>query len=194
MCSNFDTVMTLALMQDYFALSVAPKTLGKKANRRPTDEVAIVTDGREGGLKKWGWQLDWSDKPLINARIETVCEKPTYQGLLQNRCLVAATCWHEWRNDNGQKFKNKIQVMDAGIFAFAGLWQGDRFIILTRQASPEISHIHHRMPVVVAPDDFDTWLNKETAGAEVISKLSQLQAPAFQWEEERPKNEQFSLF
>ncbi|NVK18923.1 MAG: SOS response-associated peptidase family protein [Methylocystaceae bacterium] len=194
MCSNFDTVMNLALMQDYFALSVVPKTLGDKANRRPSDDVYLVLPRQEISLKGWGLKVDWSNKPLINARIETVNQKPTYQGLLQNRCLVPVSCWYEWRQDHGQKYKNKIQIKNAGIFAFAGIWQEDRFTILTQEASPEIKEIHHRMPVVVNRDDFADWLNPDNKGLEVIASISQKKAPTFQWEEERPKNEQFSLF
>ena len=132
----------------------------------PADQ-ALVIDARTGGPKSgtWGrlliWVLiaEWSQKPLINARAETIGEKKTFQPLLGNRCLVPATAYFEWRKSGGAKLKNRIAPADGGVLAFAGLSYGERFTVITCRPASGIAHIHGRMPAILAKAAEERWIH-----------------------------------
>ena len=143
-----------------------------------TGRAGTVREGkvRELVLLKWGLIPSWAKDPnigssLINARAETVAEKPAFRSAFRKqRCLIAVDGFYEWQAVAGQKTKQPylIAVKDVPAFAFAGLcehWTSpeglpvDSCTIITTTANSFMQPIHHRMPVIVAPADYDAWLD-----------------------------------
>ena len=144
-------------------------------NIAPSMESAVVVN-IEGTKKltemKWGLIPGWAKNErlaskLINARSETVHEKPSFKGsLINKRCLIPADGFLEWAGV--EKQPQYIHLKDQHLFAFAGLWSNwksnegktlNTFTILTTQANEKLTQIHPRMPVILPPENYSTWLN-----------------------------------
>lgn len=157
--------------------------LRRRFNIAPGDDVATVTTTREGEprgeLLRWGFVPFWADDPkvgfmMINARSETVAEKPAFRdAFASKRCLVIADGFYEWQRREGlPKLPWWISRGDGRPFAFAGLWSswrgpGDEPLrtctILTTRANPVVADIHDRMPVMLAePAAESAWLDPAT--------------------------------
>ena len=152
-------------------------------NLCPTNRIPVVTsrDGaRRLGAMRWGFLPHWyktpSDGPLlINARAESVAEKPAFAAAARaRRCLIPASGFYEWTKDaEGGRQPWYIHPAQAGPLAFAGIWQdwesGDTrhttCAIVTTAANAPLSRIHHRMPVVLSPADWPLWLGEAGHGA-----------------------------
>jgi putative SOS response-associated peptidase YedK len=143
---------------------------------------------RHLALVRWGFVPSWAKevapgKPLTNARIETVLEKASFKhAVRRRRCLIPADGFYEWSGEIGRKQAYRIARADGGPFAFAGLWehwQGadgselETAAIVTTEAFGPIASIHHRMPVIVAPELYDDWLANERLEAEKALALVQ---------------------
>jgi putative SOS response-associated peptidase YedK len=155
--------------------------------------------GRGLILAQWGLVPSWmkelpTGKPMINARAETVAVKPSFRGALQHhRCLIPANGFYEWQapEGGGAKQPHLIHLKGEGealpLFAFAGLsemWTGQEFArggenalesaaILTTSANAVIAPLHHRMPVILRPQDYALWLGEEDVShKEVLQLLS----------------------
>ncbi|MDD9879086.1 MAG: SOS response-associated peptidase [Magnetovibrio sp.] len=166
-----------------FELSARPRDLARRFDLddppdgfatgevRPTNAALII--GPDGPrVQPWGFAVEWDKKPLINARSETLAEKKTFQPLLENRCLVPASAYFEWRRDGKARFKNRIAPAGGGLFAFAGLTDGTRFTIVTRQPAAAIAHIHNRMPVILAADAEARWIGADNGFPAVQTLLA----------------------
>ena len=148
----------------------------------PGGPIAIVrmAEGRRRfALVRWGFVPSWvkeikPGKPLINARAETVADKPSFRNAMKRRrCLIPADGFYEWQGDiPGRKQPYFVHRPDGGPFAFAGLWehwQGsdgselETGVIITTDANRTVAAVHNRMPVVIEPEHFDTWLTGELA-------------------------------
>jgi putative SOS response-associated peptidase YedK len=124
---------------------------------------------------KWGLVPSWSKDPaigarMINARAETILEKPSFRTPFQKqRCLIPADGFYEWQTTDNGKQPYYVRKKDRGIFAFAGLWDywehNDEVIssctIITTEPNPLIKPVHHRMAVMLQPDDYDLWLTSD---------------------------------
>jgi putative SOS response-associated peptidase YedK len=152
----------------------------RRYNVAPGDEVLAVTTDREGNrrgeLLRWGLVPTWAKKPdtglkMINARVETVAERPAYRRAFERyRCLIIADGFYEWRRQpTGPKQAFHITRSDGALFAFAGLWsiwhddgtEGRTLrtcSILTTAASSAIARLHDRMPVILAGGAEAAWL------------------------------------
>jgi putative SOS response-associated peptidase YedK len=149
-------------------------------NVAPTQEVATVRQhGKEPRRiftrMRWGlipsWAKDASFGPkAINAVAETAAEKPAFrEPMRRQRCLIPADGFYEWKQSGGKvKQPYKIEMTEGGVFAFAGLWDrwkdpsGREIVtctILTTEANALLKDIHHRMPVILKPEDYDLWLD-----------------------------------
>ncbi|MEX0693599.1 MAG: SOS response-associated peptidase [Rhodospirillales bacterium] len=159
MCSNFELNAKPGDLAAAFGLDEDPP-LPNKSDLRPTDLSLIIVKEKIALLQPWGLSVEWSKQPMINARSETLSEKPTFRGLLENRCVVAASAYFEWRKtEDGRKLKNTIHARDTPVMAMAGLTDGERFTIVTCPPAAEIAHIHNRMPVILPPGAVDVWLS-----------------------------------
>lgn len=170
------------------AAFLEPKVYEPKAEINGFDfcKTPVITDAGRGEIVMYNWGLvpfwardDKIKKSTLNAKIETVSEKPAFRDAVKNRCLIIADGYYEWqwRDSKGkQKQKYLITPKDQEIFAFAGIyaaWQDPQtkeqlnsYSILTTVANELMSEIHNqkkRMPVVLNPGDHSSWL----AGAEV---------------------------
>lgn len=170
------------LIERYKAI-IAEREVSGKSEIFPTDFQPIITEegGRRIQMAKWGFTPHYAKRPLINARGETVHEKPTFRrSFLSGRCLVPATAFFEWEEKDGKKIKRKISVEDVSIFSMAGLFEdfidkeGKKFrayTILTTDANPKMAKIHDRMPVIVSPEDEEKWLDPNQIDVENLKKI-----------------------
>ncbi len=141
-------------------------------NIAPSQKSLISTfDGKDyhGELAKWGLVPHWMKdpkKPFINARSESVFEKPSFKYLYNNnRCVVPADGFFEWSMFDGVKRPVYFYLEGRNPFAFAGFWERDRevenaktFVIVTTDASEDVSDFHHRMPVMLTKEGVAAWL------------------------------------
>ena len=114
----------------------------------------------------------------INARGETVAEKPSFSAAFKSRrCLVPADGYYEWTKTPDGKQPHRICLPDEGPMSFAGLWEQndnlemESFTIVTTSAAPSIEHIHNRMPVILEEDAYDAWLSEDTATDDALAML-----------------------
>jgi putative SOS response-associated peptidase YedK len=169
----------------------------RRYNVAPGDDVLAVTTDREGAprgeLLRWGLVPSWAKCPdtglkMINARVETVAERPAYRRAFERyRCLIIADGFYEWRSmPAGPKQPFHIARDDGGLFSFAGLWSiwpapdGGKLrscAILTTAANSAIAPLHDRMPVILAPDAEAAWLDTSTPREHLSEILAGL-APA----------------
>lgn len=147
---------------------------------QPIGVVRMENGARHFALVRWGFIPSWvkevkPGKPLINARGETVMEKPSFRNAMRRRrCLVPADGYYEWSGAEGRKVPFFVQQADKGLFALAGLWEHwmgadgselETATLMTIAPNAELSTIHDRMPVVIAPGDYETWLTGEAEDA-----------------------------
>jgi putative SOS response-associated peptidase YedK len=145
----------------------------------PGSPMAIVRRGPDGAnhfaLVRWGFVPSWAKevmlgKPLINARGESVHEKPSFRNAFRRRrCLIPADGFYEWEGDvPGKKKPWYIHRPDHGLMAFAGIWEHwvgadgselESAAIITTSANALVATIHDRSPVIIAPENFATWLD-----------------------------------
>lgn len=169
-----------------------PRAL-ERGEIRPTNLAPIITGDRELTFLPWGFQVSWQNQPLINARAETLAEKATFRKSLEQRCLVPASAYFEWRKDGKLKIKTRIRTADAPLFAFAGLIDEGRFTIVTCAPAGPIAHIHDRMPVVLSREAETQWLDRGTSFEKAKGALVPF-AGALAWEEPKPERAQADLF
>ena len=139
-------------------------------NAAPGQDLPVVSNHNSSTftLYHWGivpfWAKD-SSKRLINARAETIAEKPTFkQSFQQRRCLIPADSYYEWKKSPEGKTPYRILRSDASAFFLAGIWDTQEsgpadFAIITTQASPSIANIHDRMPAMLVDEAISLWLS-----------------------------------
>jgi len=146
-------------------------------NIAPTQYIAAIRDddkARELVMLRWGLVPSWAKDPaigsrMINARSETVAEKPSFRSAYKSRrCLILASGFYEWRKEGDSKTPYFITTEDDSVFAFAGLWENwssketqesfQSTTIITAAANDFMSSLHHRMPIILQPATADSWL------------------------------------
>ncbi|HEX5726321.1 MAG TPA: SOS response-associated peptidase [Longimicrobiaceae bacterium] len=191
MCGRFGTPFTPSeLATALEAEWRCPEPELPRFNIAPTQHAPVLL--RHHGARvldvfRWGlipyWAKDGSiGNKLINARAETVVEKPAYRSAFaRRRCLVPAGGFFEWQRAGKVKVPHWIHPAGGGPLTFAGLWETWRptpdaepvqsFTILTTTPSGDVASLHDRMPVIVAPADREGWLDPETPAAELAALL-----------------------
>jgi len=192
MCGRFTLTVDPADLQDVFGDFVFPAQFAPRYNIAPSQPVlAIPNDGKnKADFFLWGLIPSWSKDPaiankLINARGETVAEKPSFRGSFKyKRCIIPADGFYEWKEQAGQKTKTPyfIHMKDRRPFAFAGLWDewhspdGDTLrtcTIITTTPNELMSTLHNRMPVILDKQNFGDWLNPTPQKPENLIHLIQ---------------------
>jgi putative SOS response-associated peptidase YedK len=158
-------------------------------NVAPTREVPAVVSGGEGcrlEVLRWSLIPSWADDPrigsrAINARSETVAEKPSFRrAFKKSRCLMLADGFYEWRKENGGKQPYYVWMKNGGPFAFAGLWESwnkdegggiHSCAIITTDANDLMTEIHYRMPVIMPPEYYELWLDPAVREPEELLPL-----------------------
>ena len=131
---------------------------------------------------RWGFQMGEKAALLINARSETAAEKPTFaNGWRQRRCLIPAAYYYEWqRAGEGKRQKFALKPEQPGEYYLAGLYRYDRdrqlpsFVVLTRAAEQDIAFIHHRMPVLLAGEAAEEWLEARGEPASALRRAARV--------------------
>lgn len=178
MCGRFTLFEPRETLAGIFGVSAAPLP-GPRYNIAPSQPVAAVRlsrdpdGGRELAMLHWGLVPSWAKDPsvgsrMINARAETVPEKPSFRSAWKSRrCLVPVNGFYEWQRRNGRKQPWYIRMRNERPFAIAGLWErwepssGDPLescTLITTGPNELLAPIHARMPAIIAPEDFDLWL------------------------------------
>ena len=178
MCGRFTLTVDPAQLQDSFTDYDFPSQFAPRFNIAPTQPVlAIPNDGaNRADFFIWGLIPSWAKDPaignrLINARGETLAEKPSFRGSYKyKRCLILADGFYEWKVQPGTKVKvpHFIHMKDRKPFAFAGLWDewhssdGSQIrscTIVTTEPNELISPFHNRMPVILSSDSYAQWID-----------------------------------
>jgi putative SOS response-associated peptidase YedK len=191
MCGRFALTTPQAAVAELFgaaeteALAERLGNAGPRWNVCPTTWIPVVRTREDGGrdltAMRWGFVPRWYKSPtdgplLINARSETVAEKPAFRAAARaRRCLVPADGFYEWLREEKAKRPFWVPPAEGGIVAFAGVWEtwtgpeGEAVTacaIVTCEAGPDIAHIHHREPVSIrGAEDAALWLGEAGKGA-----------------------------
>jgi putative SOS response-associated peptidase YedK len=199
MCGRFALSAMLTDIAEEFSTSAEPdRTLPVDWNIKPTQDIYIVKN-QEIKIASWGLIAPWSknssdalrsQSQAINARSESVHEKPTFRtAFRQSRCLVPATGYYEWATELG-RYKTKQPVFisrdDERLLAFAGIF--DRWIspegeirdsvaIITRDAVGDLAKVHNRMPLFLPRDRWGAWMDSKVNDVEEIRSLMQVPDP-----------------
>lgn len=198
MCGRYSLTQTQPkTLQAAFGLgddvTAVPSDLPPRYNIAPTQLVAVVVDegkgqGRQLDAFRWGLIPSWAKDmrigaKMINARAETVAEKPSFRAAFKRRrCLVLADGFYEWRNTEGGKIPTYIYLRHQRPFAFAGLWEtwydpAGNFVpsctIITTTPNKLMAPIHNRMPVILPPEQYETWLNPQAQNRAELEALLQ---------------------
>ena len=181
MCGRYTLTMPIDSMRELFGFDARPN-LAPRYNVAPGQDVPAVRLSERGQRElvgfNWGLVPSWAKDPaavnrMINARGETIGDKPSFRAAFQRRrCLIPANGFFEWKSiGKGVKQPYYIRLVQGEPFAFAGIWErweggdGDVFetcAIVTTDANDQLRPIHHRMPVILPPADYQTWLAGES--------------------------------
>jgi len=205
MCGRYSLTSPVEAMRRLFGFMGAPPNLPARFNIAPTQQVPIIRIGagrsgeRELASLRWGlipfWAKDASlGAKLINARAEGLAEKPSFRAAFRaRRCLVPADGFYEWQASEQGKRPYRIGLTGGAaealpLFAFAGLWERwekapdgvpvESCTIVTTEANALLRPIHGRMPVILAPETYGTWLDPKTPAKEALALLGPYPAEA----------------
>jgi putative SOS response-associated peptidase YedK len=189
MCGRFALTLPVEAMRQLFGFSEQPN-LQARYNIAPTQPIAIIRAGKRANeftFVRWGllpgWVKDSQNFPLmINARSETAFEKPAFRAAIhRRRCIIPADAFYEWQaRGKGPKQPFMIRPVGGGVMAFAGIWEHwmdaegsevQSAAILTTAANDTLKPIHHRMPVILEPENFTNWLECPETEAELLKPM-----------------------
>ncbi|GAB6056918.1 SOS response-associated peptidase [Desulfonatronum parangueonense] len=177
MCGRFGLWVTL-IIHEHYGLSTLGEPILPSYNIAPGQEVMGVhqdASGRRLARFKWGLIPSWTRDlakatKCINARSETVWDKPSFRSAIQHRrCLIPANGFLEWKKSGTKKQPYLIGFENLELFSMAGIWESwknpatgevfDSCAILTTNANETVAVIHDRMPVIIRPEDYQAWLD-----------------------------------
>jgi len=191
MCGRFVGFRSLDELKCFFPIDNAACKAVSNYNVAPSQEILAIAkyEGKNWLVKfHWGlvpfWAKDISiGNRMINARSESIAEKPSFRNAFKKRrCLIIADGFYEWKGEKGRKQPMFIKLPDHKPFAFAGLWETwnknnaqdsiyKSCTIITTQASESIRDIHHRMPVILKPPAYEPWLDPENQDVIELGKM-----------------------
>ncbi len=181
MCGRFTIALTVGF-GNRFGVDESSLGLAPRYNIAPSQQVPIIfttPDGKRVALPMtWGLVPSWTRdltgaRPLINARADSLSERPSFRGpLARHRCIVPATGFYEWQKSGPQKVPYYICRKDQGFLAFAGLFDVLRgrnpplwtFAIITTEPNPLVARFHDRMPAILTRGNEDRWLTPGPVG------------------------------
>jgi putative SOS response-associated peptidase YedK len=189
MCGRFSLTQSAWAIAQTFQLSDVPN-LTPRYNIAPTQPIGTILQKaqRQFQWMQWGLIPSWAKDPsignkLINARAESLREKPSFRNAFKRRrCLIVADGFYEWQKIDKRKQPYYIQMHDDKPFAFAGLWdtwqppEGEAIAsctIITTSANAIVQPIHDRMPVILSPDRYTRWLDPTLTDTQVLQDLLQ---------------------
>lgn len=192
MCGRFTLSASPRSIIEHFDISGVDEfsTMAPRFNIAPSQEIPVVfkPDGdseRRLQPMRWGLVPHWTKDinigyKMINARAETLAEKPAYRTpFKRHRCLIPADGYYEWKQLQGRKQPYYIHYPDGDVFGFAGLWEhwkGDKDEILscsiiTTEADTRLGEIHKRMPVILSKEHYDRWLDPNIQDTDTLTTM-----------------------
>lgn len=183
MCGRFSLVDIEDIRERF---QIQPQGLKPNYNVAPTQEIPVIVNNGQLAMFKWGLIPFWAKDPtigdkMINARAETVEEKPSFKTSLQRkRCLILADGFYEWKKEGSAKRPHRIILKNKELFGFAGLWdtwksrEGDIInscSIITTTPNELMVGIHNRMPVILSRDAEQLWLNQGIVDSGFLKSL-----------------------
>jgi putative SOS response-associated peptidase YedK len=186
MCGRYTLRASPEEVAEYFGVSEI--SLTPRFNIAPTQEVPAVMASEEGRklvMLRWGLIPSWAKEKsigakLINARAETVAEKPSFRSAFKHRrCLIVTDGYYEWKKEGARKQPYYITLEEVGLFAYAGLWEKwkteegeiSSCTIVTTEANELMRPIHDRMPAILDPKDYVEWLDPTPRPKEALLSL-----------------------
>lgn len=179
MCGRYTLAAPEGALIEAFDVPALTFDYHPRYNIAPGQPCPVVAEDREGrrmGLLEWGFVPSWKDEPkgpFINARAESVATKASFrEAFRRRRCLLPADGFYEWKAEGSAKAPFWLHPALGGLLSFAGIWETwarpghesrHGFAILTTDANEEVAEIHDRMPLVIAPQDRDTWLARTSS-------------------------------
>lgn len=191
MCGRFVTIIPYDELKKIFDLVENAAYTEPRYNVAPTQHVPVVRGTDHGNVlcdMKWGLIPSWSKDSAIashtiNARCETVAEKPSFRHAIKySRCIVPISGFYEWSHTGGKKIPNYIYMSDHSTMSLAGIWEHwksaegqeiETFSILTTASNSLIRPLHDRMPVILQPADYGLWLSKNMHDPHELTHLYQ---------------------
>ena len=187
MCGRYALTSPPEVIAQRFNLLWTPE-FTPRYNIAPSQMIPVVREteqGRELTFLRWGLIPPWAKDPaigfkLINARAETLADKPAFRSAWRRRhCLIPADAFYEWKPVAGRKQPYCIRMADQTPFGMAGLWEHwmdpsgqavESCTVITTEANSLVAALHERMPVILAPGDHAAWLNAGNVEAQVLLK------------------------
>jgi putative SOS response-associated peptidase YedK len=188
MCGRYAIVLDAAQLEAQFGAQLEGN-MPPNFNAAPAQNLPVITNENPGRVQffRWGLLPDWAKEEnagykMINARMEGITEKPSFRkAIRQQRCLVPANSFYEWRAQGKVKIPFSIRPTDQDLFAFAGIWNrwvnretGEEiptFAIITMEANPFMRQLHDRMPAVLPADVAHRWINPKVSFEEAFALL-----------------------
>jgi putative SOS response-associated peptidase YedK len=191
MCGRFTLILDPVALREDLDLGNIPEGMPPRYNVAPSQPVAVVRDGQARAVElfRWGLIPSWAKDPsignrMINARAETLLEKPTFKAAFtRRRCLVLADGFFEWKHAAGKAARSQpyyFRLADGKPFAFAGLWDlwtpadGSELptcTVITTQANARVGEVHDRMPVILDAATMWDWLDPQARPADLTGLL-----------------------
>lgn len=191
MCGRYAVHANVKELIELFKLKLIEAQVQPRYNIAPTQDIPVVVETDRGRVLKslrWGLVPHWAQdvsigNKMINARSETLVEKPSFRSLLKShRCVIPASGFYEWKAEAGKKTPYYIHRKDDAPFGLAGLWTEwkekgsdapplQTCTIITTAANELMQPIHQRMPVVLPPEACGEWLNPDNEDKEELVKL-----------------------
>jgi putative SOS response-associated peptidase YedK len=196
MCGRFTLTVSARVLADLFGVEDLPD-IRPRYNIAPTQQILVVRGSGEAqpefGEARWGLIPSWAKDAklgarMINARAETVADKPAFRSAVRRRrCLIPSDGFYEWHKLAGGKQPYLIRFADGSPFAFAGLWERwhdpdgeavDSCTIITTTPNEVVAELHDRMPVILPQRHHDEWLRSAAVDRDRLDELLQPHPPA----------------
>jgi len=190
MCGRFTLTVDPSQLEDIFPWAVISANISPRYNIAPSQPVAVIPNTKEYRMDifRWGLIPSWAKDAaignrMINARAESITEKPSFRtAIKKRRCLIPSDGFYEWMpsSDGKSKIPYYIRLSSAEVFAFAGLWDSwsspdgntiNSCTIITTQPNELVAPIHNRMPVIIPRKAYLTWLSLNEINPQIISDL-----------------------
>jgi len=202
MCGRF--VITNAVAKTKRIVKTAIKVEDtENYNAHPYQQLPVIkkyTNGNTLELLKWGIIPSWSKqkdfKPLINARLETIDEKISFNKHIKlHRCVVVADGFYEWKRDGKEKKPFYFLRDDRKMMFIAGIFEYNQFCLITERAAENVNEIHHRQPVILNEKDINNYLNLQIDGSNFLKETNKQKLEFYEISKDvnKPTNNNISL-